>query len=291
MSEKDNQKSGFVIFLRGLLRLILVLLVGFLVGAGIYMAGNYLFQQAIYPTQQNTSQISKLNERMEEQWNLSQQRNQDIENRIVSLENGQTVLEDHLAEVTTNLNNYQQDLENLTNQQEDLQTRLDDIETSIDDLKKAQNELANVDEQISETLAAQSKEEILQPVWNELNVLKVMQQINRSRTFLLEDNYGMARQELEIANKIIETLLTQVPENESDQVLLWKARNDLAMSHLPENPVLAREDLEILWNLLADGFSQTTSEMSTESSASLEPQPTATIEQTPSVTPTPTSTP
>ena len=153
----------------------------------------------------------------------------------------------------------------------------------------------HLDPQLHKDLTAQNEDLIasvedlevekkLQSIYQELQLFKVLLQVNRSRLFLVQDNYGLAKQELELANELINSLLPSATEVQEKEILLWDARLNLAISHLPDNPILANDDLEILWSLMANGFtnpddleiienSDSTSGVSDNATASPTPKP------------------
>ncbi len=289
MTEQKSGSNWFIRFLRFLLRLILVLLLGVLIGAAIFFGIQYAYQKVVVPTQQNTAALSELDTRVNQQWDLIQDNNLDVENRLSVLETNQDDLTNQLSELTTDLEQTAADLEVYKTQQTDLSGKLDEFDQMVSTLSDQIDELSTQNEETQTKLESIDLENSLQPVYQQLETFKILLQVNRSRLFLLQDNYGLAKQELELADAMLNSLLAQVDENKAEEVAIWQSRLALAMSHLPDNPILASDDLEILWSLMANEYT-TTDTINQELSATqvietptVEPTTTATV----TVTPTP----
>ena len=295
MTEQKKQPSGFVRFLRVILRLILALVIGILLGAALYFGFKFAYQQLVIPTQQNATDLQNFHTRVDQQWELLQEKNKELENRLSQLESSQKNTSDDISEIMAQNDQTTANLDAYLIQQEDLSKQIDDINKSIVSLIDKNKDLDSQNKDLVATVDGLEVDKKLQPVYQDLQLFKVLLQINRSRFFLVQDNYGLAKQELTMADELLNTLLVSATEEQKDQVLLWGARLNLAMGHLPENPILANDDLEILWTMMANGFSNlddldlpvTTEESSTSSTN--QPSVTGTATQ-PSVTATATPT-
>ncbi len=289
MTEQKKQSSWFGRFLKGILRLILSLLVGILLGAALYFGFQFAYQQLVIPTQGNAADLQNLQTRVNQQWELLQEKNIELEDRLSIMESDQENLSDTISELMAQNDQVSADLDAYLIQQEDLTVKIDDINQSIVAMMDQDKELASQNEDIVATIEEMEVEKKLQPVLQDLQVFKVLLQVNRSRLFLVQDNYGLAAQELALADKLLNTLLISATEEQENEILLWVARLNLAIGHLPDNPILANDDLEILWTMMADGFSNPDGldmlAITEETNTSSTPQPSETATATPTPKP------
>jgi len=84
MTEQKSRPSGFVRFLQVLLRLILTLLFGIILGAALYFGFQFVYQELIIPTQQNATDLQNLDTRVNQQWDLLQEKNNELEERLLN---------------------------------------------------------------------------------------------------------------------------------------------------------------------------------------------------------------
>lgn len=284
---EESGSNWFVRFLRVLIRLLLVLLLGILIGAAIFFGIQYAYQQVVIPSQQNTAALAELDTRVNQQWELIQNNNQDVEKRLSNLETNQDDLNNQLAELVANLAQTSADLEVYNTQQNDLSEKVADMDHVVAALGSQIADLSEQNEETKTKLETIDLATTLDPVYQQLETFKILLQINRSRLFLLQDNYGLAQRELELAGAMLDALSAQVGEDQADEISIWRSRLDLAISHLPDSPILAADDLEILWSLMADEYSTSTStdqELSTTQKSEtevVEPTVTATVTPTP----------
>jgi uncharacterized coiled-coil protein SlyX len=294
----QSQPSGFVIFLKGLFKLLLAILLGLIIGAALYMAGSYVYEQAVLPTQDNARVVANMQTQYAEENKLLKEKNQQLENRISQLEINQTEQANQLDELQTLLAQSQTDYETVLSNKESFLDEFDRLEKTINTLTEEQNQLAKDFEALTELTEQvdEDPQEMIKPLQLELKLLKSMQQINRSRLFILQANYGIAKQEIELAMQFVSEMIPYATQEQQDNILLWQTRLELIASYLPDQPALANEDLEILWQRMAEGFAQTentddsTSVMdaeSTETPAAQTSTPTAQPTQTPAPTATP----
>ena len=284
---EESGSNWFVRFLRVLIRLLLVLLLGILIGAAIFFGIQYAYQQVVIPSQQNTAALAELDTRVNQQWQLIQDNNQDVEKRLSILETNQDDLNNRLAELVSNLAQTSADLEVYHTQQNDLSEKVADMDHVVAALGIQIADLSDQNEETKTKLETIDLATTLDPVYQQLETFKILLQINRSRLFLLQDNYGLAQRELELAGAMLDALSAQVGEDQADEISIWQSRLDLAISHLPDSPILAADDLEILWSLMADEYSTSSStdqELSTtqeNETEVVEPTVTATVTPTP----------
>ena len=126
--------------------------------------------------------------------------------------------------------------------------------------------------------------------------MKAMEMLTRGRLYLVQNNLGLAQNEVQAARDVLAGLVA--PDYQQAALNAMIIRLDLALANLPGAPVLAAEDLEIAWQLLRAGLpsegAAATAErpaLSTEAVTPLATQAsetTATPTDAPEATPTPT---
>lgn len=287
MTEQNSKPSFFVRFLKVLLRLILTLLFGVILGAALYFGFQFVYQELVIPTQQNATDLQNLNTRIDQQWSLLQNKNKELEDRLSEMESDQKNTNDHLSELIADFEQISADLDAYQIQQEDLTTQIEKIDQSIIDLMNQYKDLNAQNENLIANVEDLEVEKKLQPVYQDLQLFKIMLQINRSRLFLLQDNYGLAKQELELASELLNSLLFSATEEQENEISLWDARLNLAIGHLPDNPILANDDLEILWSMMANGFTNSDDIEAIENTVENDLNSTSDSSDTATATPTP----
>ena len=226
------------------------------------------------------------------------------EKRISEIENQLQMSSNRFDEIELNLSDLTEGMDVIKNQQSELIDRLDQAEKTISTYEKQQASIIKDQEALQTSLDSQDNDQFLKPLMLEIQSIKVLQHINRSRLFLIQNNYGLAKTDLQQGRYILSTMLENATKEQQDRILLWSARLDLAISHLPDNPVLAGEDLEIIWTMMSNGFSPPPNENQALSGVdginqgtetpqadnTVTPDITLTLTLTPTLTPTPTVT-
>jgi hypothetical protein len=156
-------------------------------------------------------------------------------------------------------------------------------------LEQTNTSLTEIDQRVND-LDAQLKDEEapVAALRRELLLVKAMELLTRSRLFLVENNLGLAADDIQAARGILADL--QVPSYQAETLAEVIQRLDVALGNLPAAPILAAEDLEIAWQLLTRGLPgeppiATPSEVAPATST-----PEVTAQPGPSPTPTPTLT-
>ena len=247
-------------FFRFLLRLLLLLILLTLLSLALYFALPLFYDTFVRPVEQNTTQVRELQSRQEQ----TEQELADLQTKFDTLETAQN----------------QQD-QSLT----DLDQRLIDVEGEI----TARTESLAALERLQSELEAQNQE-ISEELERQIQLLKSMELLSRARLSLYQSNFGLARQDVQIARD----LLAEMPpgdsipsEDELDEVV---SRLDMTLENLPNFPVAASDDLDIAWQILLAGVPEGTPTVPTPT-----PPPVGTVSPTPSaadmtITPTAQST-
>jgi len=252
--------------LRFLIRLVFVLIVGALIGLGLFYGVPYAYRRLMWPVQENSARVAILEEQVA--------KNSDsIFNNRLALEDRISDLEEEVAELRDEGAARAQNQEALEREIEQLAGRVSDLE---DDLRAQQKELEEADLAFSETAShlteeidmigeqlADARQELSQEIEASqegvealggkldeaavrLLFLQTAQDLLKVRLLLVEDNPGTARETLALAVEHLEQAGGLVPEQE-ERVEDLRDRM-LAVDDLIANRSFrARPSLEALW--------------------------------------------
>lgn len=241
-------------FFRFLFRLVAWVIILGIIGAGLYFVLPLLYQRYVVPVEQNTAEVTELQSRQKQ----TEQELADLQNRLETMETGQgqnakslTGLDQRVSELETEITTRTQSLAALERMQSELQ---------------AQNEAASAELQ------------------RQIDLLKAMELLSRARLFMYQSNFGLARQDVQIARDLLAMIQPDAPAPASladdlDEVI---RRLDLTLFNLPDFPVAASDDLDIAWQILLAGLPQAAPTLSET------PTPAGTLSSTPEATLTPT---
>lgn len=232
-------------FFRFLLRLFLLLIVLGLLGIALYMLLPVLYQRYIRPVERNTAQVQELQSWREQ----TEQELADLERKLGTLEDAQSQQERSLAALDERM----LDIETEITARSESLAALEDLQTEIE----AQNQV------ISAELERQ------------INLLKAMELLSRARLSMYQSNFGLARQDVQIARDLLAEAVDEAPQALARQLEAVVQRLDMTLANLPDFPVAASDDLDIAWHILLSGM----------------PPATPTVEATPTVASTPSATP
>jgi DNA uptake protein ComE-like DNA-binding protein len=236
-------------FLWALFRFILTLALIIAIGAAIYFGLPYLEQRFVAPVEQNAARIDQL------------------ASEITTLKEESASLQSQLDAVDGRVETIEKSIEANTaslEQLEELQTKLED-------------EMKNGDEAI------------LQELERELMLTRSIEYLSRARLYLSQSNFGLAHDDVQSARDLIFQLQSDAPDYQVEAFGQIITRLDTALGNLPEFPVIAVDDVEIAWQLLMNGLPQSAEEAASMPTPTVEStvSPTAILEATPTVTPTP----
>jgi 2-C-methyl-D-erythritol 4-phosphate cytidylyltransferase len=154
---------------------------------------------------------------------------------------------------------------------------VDALEKSIDAHTASLTKLDEIQAAL-ENKIQKSQDETLLQLKHEVVYTRALDMLGRARLYLAQSNFGLAREDVKSAHDLLQTLQAEDDNATLDQAI---ARLDLVLGNLPAFPVVASGDLEIAWQILANG----------KAPIIVTPEPAAittpTIEPTPETTPTP----
>jgi TolA-binding protein len=298
--------SAFGTFFRALVRLLAIIAFIVLIGVAVFFAIPALYRQYIQPI---WTSVDQLNQFQAEQMQTNAQilgRLDDIQARINALEirsDSEAQSIDELRAALEGIPSTQQASFALleSTQTADL-AMLNQISTDLNTLDKKVTRLSNAFEQTNAQVQdldrqLQAEDAPIAVLRRELQIVKAMELLSRSRLFILQNNLGLAEDDLGAARDLLASMKVAASQVQAQKDII--ARLDLAMGNLPGSPVLAAEDLEIAWQLLLKGLpGEPLIPTSSYVAPTMSATPTATATQgtpqpgsTPEETPTPTQTP
>lgn len=238
-------------FFELLLRLISWVIIFTVFGAALYYGVPLLYQRFVVPVEQNTVQVGELQSRQEQ-----------LEGQLTELQEKLTTLESGQDENIQSLNG----LEERTSQ---LETGIDSHTESLAALEEMQSELQAQNELTSTQLERQ------------IDLMKAMELLSRARLYMYQSNFGLAKQDVQIARDLLNQVKPSASRSPADDLDAVIRRLDLVLSNLPNFPVAASDDLDVAWHILLTG-------MPSAVDADATAVPIGTLSSTPAVTITPT---
>jgi len=281
-TQKDHSPSVSSRLLRGLARIILVLVTGLIIGTALYFGLMFLYKELVLNTRSANSQLELMV--TQQAGNLKQQEDRlgQINQRVSSIESNQTTENEASSEMQSKLNDVQKTL----NQQNTELIRLEDLQSTIATLEKElEQDRTDIKGLMESNTAPDSP---LAKLRRETRVLKAMELLNRSRLNFIQNNYGLAGEDIKSVRQILLAIQTESTEAEKVNLQAWIGRLDMALQNLPVTPILAFEDLEITWGMMARGLEITATPEQFFTITSTHP---ATIEPSQSTSVTVTQTP
>lgn len=299
MSIESSQPTStignfFKALLSGLFRLSLVTIVGVCLGVSIYFGVMLFYQQLAQPTQVNTTHLEGLKTRQAINNQQIDERLKQYNNRLTALENQLTLKTEALSELQSDILTLEQTLEEQTTSL----AHLDELEIALQDLDKqiAQDSVSS--DVITQMLTAIDHTPKMEELRREVRLLKAMELLSRSRLYLIQNNIGLAKLDLENARQVLLVLQAEAPDFMHHTITTWIERLDLALLNLPDSPIMAADDLEIAWRMLVTGLPTPASQEDHQTGTPPIPTPTGTLPASTNsntkistVTPTKTSTP
>lgn len=298
----DRLALAFIKFVRALVRIVLILLLAVLLGAGVYYGAPALYRRYVQPVETNLARLNDAQSRQEQANQQINQRLDELGQRLQDLELQNDSHKQTLDEVQALLDEIERAQKSNEQAGGSLEAtaiaRQEEMEATLAamraNLEQVQSEVAAINQAMGQTSlqvqelvhSAEAGASPLQELRNELQLVKAMELLTRSRVYLVEDNLGLAQQDVSAARLLLAKMGGDVPSYQVKPLAAIIGRLDAALSNLPSRPILAAEDLEVAWQLLRDGL---------PGEATPEPTPTVgtgtpaalSVTETPTPTPTP----
>ncbi|MGD2177371.1 MAG: hypothetical protein PVG71_06050 [Anaerolineae bacterium] len=292
--------------LRFLVRLIFVIIIGALIGAGIYYGVPWAYRSLVWPVQDNRARVAILEQRMDlEQGHMRerdralQDRISDLETEVAEMETAVTELreqatvqaqdqraleaqdrqlDDRIVQLNSELEVQQEELEAVAAEiQSNLGDATADLNKQIEDMQERLGEVAStVGQQVEENRGE------LDDVYAELGdlegrlaLLQTAQDLVKVRLLLVEENFGTASDTLALAIAHLDQASSLMPpqaETLEDLRRQMTALDDLIV----QRSFRALPDLEALWADVMDLVVPLTSQSAVTATQAASPLPTPT---------------
>lgn len=173
-----------------------------------------------------------------------------------------------------------------------LEGRADAFDLSLQAHDETLAQLQNMQDVLDEELAAQ-KSDLLEELSTQITLTRGVDLLSRSRLYLSESNFGLAKVDLETSRSLLYSLLDVLPADQVEAMKMVINRIDMAIENLPAYPVVAVYDVDTAWQLLIDGLPNIPVQAVTPAVLPPIEEPTVTptleptAETTPEITPTP----
>jgi len=240
--EVPNELSFGKRFLRFLLRLFVVVIIGVALGIGAYYGLPALYRDFIEPIQSNSDRIAALEE--------------SVARVQVDFREKNAMIVSDLAGVEGELAQQREDLSELTVGEEGLVSRVTDIEQAmeenellsnrIDDLEESQRALVVRFDALEESIG--DREIPYERLATQLQLLRVMELVTRARLWMMQGNLGEASEDITFAKDVLEAL--EIDGRDEETLILIVDRLDQVLLEISLNPIIAADDLEIVWQYL-----------------------------------------
>ncbi len=249
---RSGTNRFFLGFLRALVRIVLVILVGAVLGLAVYLAVTVIYSRIIEGQQENAARLSALETQQAEQDKGIYQRISRLDEQILALENRHNLANESLR-------NLYGEIEKLRQESRDyaaLQRRLKELEARLDRLSEFTGDISTQVMALQVTPLYGQKEQL--ELRQEVKLIHILELLNRSRMYLMQSNFVLAKREVEKAQQALLELMAEAPPYQIPILNEMAKRLNAAYINLPDNPVLAADDLEIVWQTLSAGWKTST---------------------------------
>ncbi|MFN2147583.1 MAG: hypothetical protein ACK2T2_04270 [Anaerolineales bacterium] len=237
---------------RFLLRLLVVVVLGAALGAGLFYGAIRLYRDAIEPLRTLDTRLADLQLQIDRLQETQGEQTADMRDRLTTLEGRMAALNEQVSELEARAGILQEDQNALETRVEDLKP----IEAQLDAVAADQETLAMRMQGVEDMVA--SEELPAQRVARDLQLLRAMTVMTRARLSLSQLNLGLAQADLGAANDILAILVgtgTGVAEGTApaDSRLVEASDHiNAALTSVLSRPAVAEDELEIAWKLLIE---------------------------------------
>ena len=226
---------------RFLIRFLFVLIVGAVVGLGLYFGVPWVYRSLVQPVQQNTARLAALEGRIAQEQARLQDENLALQERISALEAEMTALGEQSAVQT-------QDIGGAVEQIQQLEGRITQAEEDVEAQRTAtENVHSKLDSAITD-LGEQTEQAVGQAAGLEgqLALLQTAQDLLKVRLLLLEENFRSAQDTLALAMDHLEQAAALMPE-QAETLLEMQERMAGLAQLIEERSFRVEPELEALW--------------------------------------------
>jgi chromosome segregation ATPase len=278
MTQESTNSSGISRFFGVLLRLLLVVIIGVLIGGGIFYAvvagGPALYRAYIQPIESSIARIEGAQTGQSEYNEFLNDRVEGLQARVEAMESQSDGYKQMLSELQSQIDSInatpdtsegdvKADIENLRQDTEtqvaELQTTIDEIVSKIDNLDQAVGDLSSSVDDTEQSLIEMAdqmsdQDTPIEALRRELRLVQAMELLTRARMNIAENNIGRATEDITAAQELLTNLESLVPKYQTETVAAINERVGSALEMIPDSPVLAADELEIAWELLRRGL-------------------------------------
>lgn len=224
---------------RLLVRLTLVAVLGALLGAAAYFGPPALYRAYIEPVQIHTQRIAELERALGAEQAQSARERVEILNRLAAAEGRLTALGEEVAALQDELRTLSGAARTQRAEVTALAGRAAALEAELQGTAQALAELQG-------GLAGAPAQQLARQV----QLLRALDLLTRARLWLMQDNQGLAAEDVRQAREIVAATSQASPPEQAAALGLALERLDLALRDLRLSPVVAADDLEIAWRML-----------------------------------------
>jgi chromosome segregation ATPase len=240
-----------------------------ILGVGVYFGIAYgvpaLQRQYVQPVQDNSLRLDDLEARHEQDIQQIANRLDTIASRLETLEaqsdinteifTSQQAQLDTLAEAQATQAAVLDDLIPMQTAISDNRGALDDLQSDMQAVQSENEALAQAVSENSQDIQALSDEtaeqgEQLVTLKRNLQLLRTLDLLTRSRLFIEQDNYGLARATIQAARDSLSSMQSEAIVDQPEVAAQIVSYLDRALENLPDNPQGAEESLQNAWQLL-----------------------------------------
>jgi hypothetical protein len=241
----EGAATGFYRVVRLIFRLLLVVLLGTVLGVAVYFGVPALYRAVVEPMQVNTQRIDDLESAFAEERQAARSRAAETGEQMVEVEG-------RLAEQGESLASLQAEVEGLLSEQEEQQDQITRLLQLVDQMETLNADLLETDARVTDLESVLVEADLpAQRIERHLQLIRVMTLLTRARLWLIQDNLGLAAEDVQASKDVLAAMLEDATQSEADTLMPIITRLEQALEDLRVAPVIAADDLEIAWKLLA----------------------------------------
>lgn len=233
-------------FFRFLLRLLFVIVMGVLLGLGLFYGVPWLYRQLVLPIQEQSARITALEERWTQAQDQAQSENRRWQDRLTALEQQVAQLKEERIRQTEAQARLEQQVADQEKRLVQLEKELATQTAALTTLRESWQQEQAGWQTMQISTAAQ-----LEGLMGRLILLQVAQDLLKVRLLLLEENPGQARLMLALAGAHLEQASLSWPEQAEALATLRQRAVELD-TLIAERSFRVGADLETLWAAIVE---------------------------------------
>ncbi len=222
------------------IRVLLAALIGVGLGAAAYYGVPALYRQYVEPVRANTERLAELEQSIIQSQSAARQQSEAAAARMTEIEATLAAQTETLAELRADADA----LRSASTQQDRRLGSLEALSSRVDTLE------ASLTATAGELDSLQGEDAPVQRLGRQLQMIRAMELLIRARLWLSQSNLGLAEDDMQTAQEILNGLAATSPADEVVALAAISTRLDQALANLSRAPVVAADDLEIAWELL-----------------------------------------